>query len=788
MDGQVPSVSAGASWRQVVRREAALARLLPTLSAGVVNGILVIVIQISLAAMIFSGDLSPFLARGIGVCLFGAVVLCAVVALTSSLPGVIALPQDGPAAVTALAAAAICAGMPASSSPEATFLTVLAAMGMSGLLTGLCFIVLGYFRLGDFVRYIPYSVVGGFLAGIGWLLVVGAMGVLTGTAIRPSTLGVLAEPGLLARWLPGVLFGAVLYFGLRRWSHFLLMPGMLVGGVGLFYLILFLTGTPLPAAAGRGLLIGPFPDSAAWQPPSLASLAQVYWPAVFGQLGKMAIIALISVLSLLLNATGLELVVRRDLDPNRELLATGVANAAAGAACAGPVGYVALSLSALGRRLGSDSRLVGLVMAGLCAAPLLLGVSMLSWLPRPVVGGLLFFIGLCFLVEWIYDAWFKLPGIEYSLVLLILVVVGALGFLQGVATGVMVALVLFVVNYSRIDVVKHELSGATCQSSVARAAPYRRLLIERGETICILKLHGYIFFGTANGLLERIRRRLEAAPGDRRPRFVVLDFRSVSGLDSSALNSFQKLEQMEAAQGFLLVFSGLPIGLQRQLQRGVYHGRDGGGATLRSFPGLDQAVEWCEDRLLAGEADGLAQTKQTLADRYGDAFFDSVHDDLMQYLDKQEAFEAIIEALSGHLEKRELEAGVCLMRQGDPAEGFYFVESGEVTVQLERPSGEPAAHQPEPGGREPARGGPIRLRTMGPGTVVGEMGLYLGYRASASAVTTRSCTVYHLSLATLQRIEETEAALAAKFHKFTACLLCERLGDTTRALQTLMDQ
>lgn len=787
MRGESAFATARESWRQLLMREAGIGRLLPALSAGMAIGILTIVIEISFAAMIFSGELSGLVARGIGVALVGAVVFCTIVALTSSLPGAIALPQDGPAAITALVAAAICARMPASSPPEATFLTVLAAIGASCLLTGVFFVFLGRFRLGNFIRYMPYSVVGGFLAGIGWLLVVGAIGVMTGVSVHLSGLGRLTEPGIMLRWLPGVLFGTTLYLALRRSSHFLLMPGMLLGGIGLFYLALLLTGTPLGEAGARGLLLGPFPDGALWRPPSLSALAQVHWPAVVEQAGKMATIALISVISLLLNASGLELVVRRDLDLNRELLSAGVANAVAGLAWVGPVGFVAISLSALSRRLGSDSRLVSLVAAGVCAVPLLVGASMLSYFPRPVVGGLLFFIGLSFLVEWLYDAWFTLPGMEYVLVLLILVVVGIVGFLEGVATGVVVALILFVVNYSRIDVVKHELSGARCQSSVDRAAPYRRLLIEKGDWIYILRLQGYIFFGTANGLLERIRGRLDRPPDHLRPRFVILDFRSVSGLDSSALNSFKKMEQMEKARGFTLVFSGLSPRLKQQLRQGVYSGGDG-GASLLSYPSLDRAVEWCEDRLLAGETDGLAHERLTLSDKYGDAFFDSVHDDLMQYLDKQEALETIIAAMAGHLEKREVEAGACLMRQGDPPEGFYFIESGEVTVQLERASGERTGDPPNSGHRERQGREPVRLRSMGPGTVVGEIGLYLGYRASASVVTTRRCVVHYLSLEILKRVEETQPAIAAAFHKFIACLLCERLGNTTKALETLMDQ
>lgn len=67
-------------------------------------------------------------------------------------------------------------------------------------------------------------------------------------------------------------------------------------------------------------------------------------------------------------------------------------------------------------------------------------------------------------------------------------------------------------------------------------------LRERGEQSHVLKLQGYIFFGTGNRLLTGIRARLMDA-AVRPLRFLVLDFKRVSGLDSSVLITFTKLTQ-----------------------------------------------------------------------------------------------------------------------------------------------------------------------------------------------------------------------------------------------------
>lgn len=73
--------------------------------AGLVVGVVVVIVAISFAVLIFCGELSVFVANGIGLALFTATVMAAVIALTSSFPGMVATPQDVPAAITALIAA-----------------------------------------------------------------------------------------------------------------------------------------------------------------------------------------------------------------------------------------------------------------------------------------------------------------------------------------------------------------------------------------------------------------------------------------------------------------------------------------------------------------------------------------------------------------------------------------------------------------------------------------------------------------------------------------------------------
>lgn len=734
---------------QTLRQEFHPHRLLPSLTAGLVGGTISVILAMSFGALIFSGRLSNHVADGIGLTLFGAFAFGIVVALTSSFPGSLAGPQDSPAAILALVAAAISRSMPASATGEAAFYTVVAAIALTSVLTGAFFLALGRFKLGSLVRFVPYPVVGGFLAGTGWLLVQGAMGVMTGAPLSSSQLPQLFQPDMLVQWLPGMIFAVLLLVITRRYSHFLIMPAMLALAIALFYGGLSLTHTSVAEAGARGWLLGPFPQGALWQPLTPSTLARVDWSTIVGQMDKVGTVLIVSVVSLLLNASGLELAVRQDIDLNRELQSAGIANLVAGLG-GGPTGYHYLGDTILVHKMGARSRLTGLFSAALCGAALLFGASLLSFFPKPVLGGLLLFLGLSFLAEWVYDAWFKLPRTDYALVIVILVIVGAVGFLEGVAVGVGIAVVLFVVKYSRINVVKHTLSGTSFRSTVDRPIAHRQFLREKGEQLYILQLQGFIFFGTAQNLLNQIRLRIND-PHLPVLHFVVLDFRRVSGFDSSAMSSFLRMRQLAEARHIRLVFTHLSSDMQRQLEQGGLV--EGQHEAFRVLPTLDHGVEWCEDQILA-ESSLLTEAQDTLRAQLERVFPASAN--VARFVD--------------YLERREVGSGYYLMRQGDPSDDLYFIESGSVTAQFELDDGRT-----------------VRLRTMRGGTVAGEVGLYLGGIRTASVVTTQPSTLYCLAASAIQQMEEENPEEAAALHRFIAHLMATRLAENNDTLAAVMD-
>ena len=138
--------------------------------------------SISYATLIFSGNMSGNLHLGIYSALVSATVIGLVVAARSSSPFTIAGPDANISAILALMVAAV--GVKMASSPPATvYSTIWAAIALTGFFSGIFLFLVGRFRLGRWIRFIPYPVVGGFLAGTGWLLARGSFKVMTDASL-----------------------------------------------------------------------------------------------------------------------------------------------------------------------------------------------------------------------------------------------------------------------------------------------------------------------------------------------------------------------------------------------------------------------------------------------------------------------------------------------------------------------------------------------------------------------------------------------------------------------------
>ncbi len=724
-------------------------KVIPILSSGLILAIFEVVFAASMAALIFSGPLAGHVADGIGLALFGGIINGLAVALLGSLPGTVGGVQDAPAAILAVMAGSIVAAIPGGASGNAAFITVAATMAVTALLTGACLLAMGHFRLGNLVRFLPYPVVGGFLAGTGWLLFSGGLSMMTSLSVTPADLSSFIEPDVLLLWLPGLLGAIAVFLAMRRFDHPLLLPALIVVGVILFYVAVWLAGLSSEQMAERGLLLGQVSGNQLWPPMALADLQQVNWPLVLNQSLSIATIVILSMVGVLLNASGLEVTFDQDIDLNQELRAAGTGNLVTGLG-AGLVGFQQLSGSALALGLKGKSRWTGLIAASVCALFLIFGGGSLSVFPKSVLGGLVVLVGLSFLYDWLVESWARLPRQDYAIIIIIVLTTALVGFLEAVILGLLIAVLLFAVSYSWADVIRAEMSGATYHSRVTRPRQQQLLLDQMAARLAIFQLQGFIFFGTAHTIGDRVKQRI-SGPDEGRPSHVILDFSRVTGLDSTASISFSKIVQEAARRDISLGIAAPKPVIMNQLIRAGLCEPDAG---FRLFASLDKGVEWCEEELLA--AAGVDRDVQP----------PSIAEQLTQILGDAPG----VAALTAYMQRLEVDAGQRVIVQGDPADTMYFVESGRVTAQLVRPDGEP-----------------VRLQSMASGNVIGEIGFYLGGNRTADVIADEASVIYRLSLADLETMQAKDAHLAAILHRLVAILLSERVAHLTAVVDSVSD-
>jgi SulP family sulfate permease len=734
---------------------ALLEQWLPVAIATLVSGIMGILVTISFASLIFAGDLKGYLAQGIGMALFTSVVMRPIVAWKSSLPGVVADTDALPCAILAVIAAGIYQQMAENATPEQVFVTIAAAIALTSIFTGVLLLVFGFLKVGELTRFIPYPVVGGFIASSGWLLVHGAFPVLTDQALTFGNLTTFLTPAVLLQWLPALLYGIGLVWASRRWDHPLLLPIGLVVAVGLVYVSLLLAYGSLSAPPARPWLLETIPAGNLWQPPPLHLASQVDGSALLSQWGNIASVGIISSVLILLTVSGLEVLTKQDANLNRELKVAGIANFFSGLG-GGMVGVHALGDTALAYQMGAGTRLIGGLTALLTFSVMFLGSSALSYFPRPVLGSLLVCLGLSLLLEWLYDAWFKLPRSEYLVVVLILLVVATAGIVPGLMSGAIASIVLFIINYSQIAIAKHTLSGKSYRSRVERPAQQAKTLTEQGDQIYILELQGFIFFGTAHQLLNQIQQRL-TDPDSLPLKFIILDFRQVTGIDSSTTFSFVKLKRLLEQHDLQLVLTNLQSRPQEILQRADFTSAEDG--FIHIFPDLDRGMEWCEQKIL--EAVTWRRKR-----------FTPITLQLQKVFPDPDQVAPFVK----YLDKQTLEPGEWLFRAGDRATAIYFIEAGQISTFR---GDVPAQITPESAQA-------FRVQTLGTGTTVGEIEFHRRTTYDVSALCDRPTTLYSLTIDSLEKLQQENPQAAIAFHQFISKLLSERLSQVYQELESLI--
>ena len=727
---------------QPVRFGPKLRTALNDVLGGAAASVLTVTFGLSYALLIFAGPLAPDLSYGVAATFISSAVLAATIALGSSLPIAIAGPESSTAAMTGILASSMVEHMAATNPAAPVLGPVIVTFALASVATGIVLCGFGVTRMGRAIRYVPYPVVGGFLGATGCLILLGAVRVITGQRLQLASLDRFANVITLSELAAACAMAVVLYLTWHRSRTPFGLPVILIGGTIAAHVAFRLVGVSSAEAQAIGWTFQPPPPAAFILPWSPKEIGQYPWYTLPDLAGNLIAVIFVTATSTLFNTTGVEVAVQREANLERELNVAGIANMLSGA-FGGYTGCISISRTVLNFKSGATGRLSGLTVAAISALMLVFAPMLLGYMPKFVLGGLLIYLAADTLHKWIVQSRRRLSVTEYLSLLAIIVIIVQWGFIAGILIGVVIGCTTFALSASRIDSIKYSFDGSEYRSSLDRSRDDQAVLSAHGGKIQGLNLQSYLFFGSANRLYQHVKALLARHP---ECRYLVFDFKLVTGIDSSAAYSFAQIKRAAQDLGIKLVLVHLAPAAEKALRSSEFVSKE-----VTIAPELDHALEWCENEIIT-QHQGLAREEANLRDWFSQIL----------------GSEADAMELIGRCERLEVEAGETIVSAGEAAESMHFILDGRVGIMV------PAD-----------QGGTTRVRSLGRYTTIGEMGLVSHAPRSATIQAEVASVLYVLSTHQFEAIKSENPTLGQKLLTYFVTVMAERLTFANRTIAVL---
>ncbi|KAK3900938.1 sulfate transporter family-domain-containing protein [Staphylotrichum tortipilum] len=696
--------------------------------------------------------------------------------------------------------------------PDAVIATTITSYALSSMLTGAVFYLMGKFKFGYLVGFIPRHILIGCIGGVGWFLIATGFEV---TARMDGNLGYdldtlkhLIQPETVPLWVIPLVLAVILFYCQSRIASKYFLPSYILIIPAVFYALAaaFNELDPERLRDGGWVFEGPPAGEPWWYFYTLYKFNQVHWGAIAQCIPAMLALTFFGILHVPINVPALALNTGEDhANLDHELKLHGYSNFLSG--MAGSIqNYLVYSNSLFFMRSGGNTRLAGVLLAAFTFLVMLVGPSMIGFIPVMMVGVLIFDLGFELLLEAVWQPRKKLKPLEYFTVMVIVMVMGTYDFVVGIGVGILLAFMSLTFQTSRVSAVRASYSGDVVGSTVRRNLTQQHYLRQVGRQINIIKLSGYLFFGTIVGVEDRIRALIADVEFAKRPiRFLILDLWHVTGVDYSAAEVFNTISRLLHGRRVELVVSGVDAerGLGRTL-RAVGLGED--AVDVRLLPDLNSALEYCENELLkmlyvnqdddslpvtpttanldvpggrpatatsalqsglvcssprrdylrAAARNTLGQAEMKRATRW-QAFKEPLRLMLQIFRDVSECNEDFWFRAVPYFQRAELPAGTVLFRRGEKAEGFYLLEAGILRAEYDLPQGD-------------------MFESIVAGTTCGELPFFSETRRTATCVAERECVVWKLGGEEWERLQREEPEVAKELLKISLKLTSERMS------------
>jgi SulP family sulfate permease len=625
-----------------------------------------------------------------------------------------------------------------------------------GLLAGLMQVMFGALRLGLLIKYMPYTVVSGYLSGVGLIIIASQVPKLLGT---PK--GMYFWSSLLApdkwRWqaiVVGLVTIAVMVGAPRVTKA---VPAAILGlasgiaayfGLGLIDpALLSLPGNTLVVGALGGEGGGSFWDGLVlrWSALTEVGLAQLQTLAI----PALTLAVLLSI-DTLKSCVVLDALTRTRHNSNRELIGQGLANLSSGAIGgipgAGTMGATLVNVSG-----GASTSFSGLVEGVLSLFVFLLLTGLIAWVPVSALAGILIVIGtrmidrnsLLFLKS-------RSTILDFAVIVAVIGTALTVSLIAASGVGVVLAVVLFIREQIGGSIIRRKLLGNETFSKRVRTHAEMEILTEKGARAAIVELQGSLFFGTA----DQLYRALEADLKERD--FLILDMRRIQTVDVTAAHLLEQVKDMLAERHGYLIFSQIPESLPSGRDLKEYFDQVGllhPDSPVRVFPTQDDALEWVEDRIIHDAA--LTRDEEVPLELHEVELFEGRK-------------EQTLAALEQCMEKRHVAAGEKIFSRGDAGDELFLIRRGAVRIVL--PLSDRQSHH---------------IGTFGRGAFFGEMAFLDGEARSANAVAFNDCELYVLSRKSFDKLADEHRKLGLRLMEGIASVLASRLRYTNAELRVL---
>eukprot|EP00579_Thalassiosira_antarctica_P017127 CAMPEP_0201946200 /NCGR_PEP_ID=MMETSP0903-20130614/54294_1 /ASSEMBLY_ACC=CAM_ASM_000552 /TAXON_ID=420261 /ORGANISM="Thalassiosira antarctica, Strain CCMP982" /LENGTH=706 /DNA_ID=CAMNT_0048489295 /DNA_START=102 /DNA_END=2222 /DNA_ORIENTATION=+ len=416
---------------------------------GIVNLFIVLPVIMSFASIIYHDDFfRPYMPVLMKLTVVSGVVHQITFSTLSSLPFAVGQVQDAGLIFLSAMARDVVSRLKSTGADDASILaTVTIGLSIYTAVLGCALVLVGKFRLASYCQMLPSSVVGGYLAFIGFFCGQAGLALMakldvTGLAQWYKFLDIDA----LMLLAPGVIGGCAIYFSVRAFRHMAALPSCIIMLLVVFYSILWATGTSVQEATENGWITESVKSPSWYHTWDYLKIDKVVWSVLPSQ--TLTLIAMISVvgLSSSLDIAAIETEMKRPLDYNHELKTVGISNIISGMT-GGYTGSYIFSQTIFSLRMGIRSRLMGYVIAILALVFVVIPINILSYIPTFFFGSLLMMICLDLMFEWLIDVREKVTSAEYVIVLSTFALLLTLGVEFGIIAGIVLYVIIQRMGY-----------------------------------------------------------------------------------------------------------------------------------------------------------------------------------------------------------------------------------------------------------------------------------------------------------------------------------------------------